>query len=173
MATVLVVFKILFLVLIAHSSIAASPSASVVAADKSPLEEEAALISSTATADANIEAEAEAETEAARTEQQQHKQQQHNSREPAPVNYAELCYLADGSSSLTLTVNEATPVGSVVGTVEVSLVSTEQLSARKTRRASCDRQLEASLSGSTGPLNYCLRAPANRQATANKRKQGE
>lgn len=36
------------------------------------------------------------------------------------VNYAELCYLSNGGSSLTLTVNEATQVGSIIGTVEVS-----------------------------------------------------
>lgn len=39
------------------------------------------------------------------------------------VNYAELCYLSNGGSSLTLTVNEATQVGAVIGTVEVSLSS--------------------------------------------------
>lgn len=33
---------------------------------------------------------------------------------------AELCYLASGGSSLTLTVNEATPVGSLIGTIDVS-----------------------------------------------------
>lgn len=37
------------------------------------------------------------------------------------VNYAELCYLSNGGSSLTLTVNEATQVGAIIGTVEVSL----------------------------------------------------
>lgn len=36
------------------------------------------------------------------------------------VNYAELCYLSNGGSSLTLTVNEASPVGFVIGTIEVS-----------------------------------------------------
>lgn len=36
------------------------------------------------------------------------------------VNYAELCYLSDGGSSITLTVNEATQVGSIIGMVEVS-----------------------------------------------------
>lgn len=35
-------------------------------------------------------------------------------------NLAELCFLSNGGSSLTLTVNEATPVGSVIGQVEVS-----------------------------------------------------
>lgn len=39
------------------------------------------------------------------------------------VNYAELCYLSNGGSSLTLTVNEATQVGAIIGTVEVSLKS--------------------------------------------------
>lgn len=38
----------------------------------------------------------------------------------ASVNYAELCYLSNGGSSLTLTVNEATQVGSIIGTVDVS-----------------------------------------------------
>ena len=39
---------------------------------------------------------------------------------PPAVNYAELCYLSNGGSSLTLTVNEATQVGAIIGTVEVS-----------------------------------------------------
>lgn len=36
------------------------------------------------------------------------------------VNYAELCYLSNGGSSLTLTVNEATQIGAVIGTIDVS-----------------------------------------------------
>lgn len=36
------------------------------------------------------------------------------------TNLADLCYLSDGGSSMTLAINEATPLGSVVGTVEVS-----------------------------------------------------
>lgn len=35
---------------------------------------------------------------------------------------AELCYLSNGGSSLTLTVNEATQVGANIGTIEVSLL---------------------------------------------------
>lgn len=38
----------------------------------------------------------------------------------AAANNAELCYLSNGGSSLTLTVNEATQVGSIIGTVDVS-----------------------------------------------------
>ena len=49
---------------------------------------------------------------------------------PAPP--AELCYLSNGGSSLTLTVNEATPVGSPVGQVEVS--SSKQWPAQWRRR---------------------------------------
>lgn len=36
------------------------------------------------------------------------------------INSSELCYLSDGGSSVTLIVNEATQVGSVIGQVEVS-----------------------------------------------------
>lgn len=36
-------------------------------------------------------------------------------------NVGDLCYLSSGASSLVLTVNEATPVGSVVGIVDVSI----------------------------------------------------
>lgn len=39
---------------------------------------------------------------------------------PPPMSQAELCYLSNGGSSLTLTVNEATEVGSIIGTIEVS-----------------------------------------------------
>ena len=37
---------------------------------------------------------------------------------------AELCFLANGGSSLTLAVNEATQVGAIVGTVDVSIPAT-------------------------------------------------
>jgi hypothetical protein len=42
---------------------------------------------------------------------------------------ADLCYLANGGSSLTLTVNEATQVGSVIGTVDVSMTRCSRGSA--------------------------------------------
>lgn len=44
----------------------------------------------------------------------------------------ELCFLSNGGSSLTLTVNEATPVGSIVGTIEVSVTqrSNESMNER-------------------------------------------
>jgi len=41
--------------------------------------------------------------------------------EQAAVNAADLCFLTNGGSSLTLTVNEATPVGALIGTVDVSI----------------------------------------------------
>lgn len=44
---------------------------------------------------------------------------------------AELCYLADGGSSLTLTVNEATQVGAVIGSIEVSDVQFIEQVARE------------------------------------------
>lgn len=46
---------------------------------------------------------------------------------PAATNQAELCYLSNGGSSLTLTVNEATQVGSIIGTIEVSSHSSLKL----------------------------------------------
>lgn len=42
------------------------------------------------------------------------------------LNYAELCYLSNGGSSLTLTVNEATQVGSIIGTLDVSRAHLER-----------------------------------------------
>lgn len=43
-----------------------------------------------------------------------------SSRSASEPNYADLCYLSNGGSSITLTVNEATQVGSVIGTLDVS-----------------------------------------------------
>lgn len=40
----------------------------------------------------------------------------------AEINAADLCFLTNGGSSLTLAVNEATPVGAVIGTVDVSVL---------------------------------------------------
>lgn len=45
---------------------------------------------------------------------------EHSKGDPAEPHYADLCYLSNGGSSITLTVNEATQVGSVIGTLEVS-----------------------------------------------------
>lgn len=39
---------------------------------------------------------------------------------------ADLCYLTNGGSSLTLAVNEATPVGALIGTLEVSLPASKR-----------------------------------------------
>lgn len=51
----------------------------------------------------------------------QQKQENNDEKNLDFENSADLCYLASGASSLTLTINEATAVGSVVGSVDVSI----------------------------------------------------
>lgn len=113
MTNIVVVTKILFLTLIAHSSsttssgerLKSTTSPSRVAhsiddADETPVahlatDSDAALLATNKTAQRPVE------------------------RAP-PAQPQDLCYLSDGGSSMTLAINEATPLGSVVGSVEVS-----------------------------------------------------
>lgn len=165
MANQVVVFKILFLVLIAHSFIAqqCSPAAQTVpfgsarpkseeetpgsekilqdpggsasrerrqvdplqagATESAILVEEPAASSTAAVPSDNSSTERPPEKSGSPTEPEARSGQPERVSTPAPpVNYAELCYLSNGGSSITLTVNEATQVGSIIGTVEVSLL---------------------------------------------------
>lgn len=140
MGASLIVFRILFLVLILHSN--------SLAAQKSQLNEEIdgksklLQVSATANQDERWPAISEppmsepADTDSSRRRHEEPVEsaavadesvgkQVEPREEPIgerdALNYAELCYLSNGGSSLTLTVNEATQVGSIIGTLEVSV----------------------------------------------------
>lgn len=111
MATRLVVFKILFLVLIARPTLLLATHLDSDQSDRTRLdlkvEPQAVELMGVAGLGEGVKS----------NEYKELSEKPGSSKQPDP---AELCYLSNGGSSLTLTVNEATQVGSIVGVVEVS-----------------------------------------------------
>lgn len=119
MATAALVFKILFLVLIAHTFHTPVSPANQEAGNSSRQQQQ--------TGAGELESAVLVDESNQPTHDNEPVQTQPLAKAAAPgrapptaVNYAELCYLSNGGSSLTLTVNEATQVGAIIGTVEVS-----------------------------------------------------